>query len=77
MYGASEGQWCPLMETQMARKTVTITTPDCQTPRQFHLEDEKAQRFAADIVAKGGTAEIGPLALGAELSNILRRAGVR
>jgi hypothetical protein len=56
------------------RKTVTITTPDNPTPRQFHLGEDKAQAFAAKIIAKGGTAMIGPLQLGPELQAILARA---
>jgi hypothetical protein len=60
----------------MTRKTVTITSPECPEPRKFHLEEAKAARFAADIIAKGGTAEIGPLDLGSSLSAVLARAGV-
>ena len=47
----------------MTRKTVTVTSPKHPEPRTFHLEEKKAERFAADHLAKGGTAVIGPLKL--------------
>jgi hypothetical protein len=58
------------------RKTVTFTTPTHTTARKFHLEAAKAKRFAAHIIAKGGTAEIGPLDLDNSTIEMLRRAGV-
>ena len=58
------------------RKTVTITTPKHPEIRKFHLEEAKAERFAAHIIAAGGTAEIGPPALDTSTTEMLRRAGV-
>jgi hypothetical protein len=57
------------------RQTVTITTPDHPEPRQFHLAPAKAERFAARIVAEGGTATIGDFEPSAELAAMLRRIG--
>ena len=57
------------------RKTVTIRMPG-EEPRYFHLAEDKARRFAADIRAKGGAAEIGPFRMDASLRSVLERAGV-
>lgn len=59
----------------MTRKTVTITMPG-EAPRDFHLEEAKAERFAADIRSQGGAAVIGPFRMDASLQAVLRRAGV-
>lgn len=58
------------------RLTVTFTTVDYPAERHFHLEQSKAEAFAAKIQAEGGTATIGPLTLGADLSAMLQNAGV-
>ena len=58
------------------RQTVTIRMPDETEPRRFHLEAEKATRFAAKVEAAGGTAAIGPLELSDELRDTLQRASV-
>jgi hypothetical protein len=58
------------------RKTVTITTKLNPQPAKFHLEAAKAERFAAKIIADGGTAVIGPLNLGSETIAMLEQAGL-
>lgn len=60
----------------MARKTVTITTLDCPAPRDFHIDEAKAERFAAKVRSEGGTAVIGPLKLSPALAAMLDGAGV-
>lgn len=60
----------------MTRKTVTITTADCPERRDFHLDESRADRFAARIRAEGGTAVVGPFKMGAELQAILSKIGV-
>ena len=60
----------------MMRKTVKFTTPDHPQERAFHLHADKAERFAAKVIADGGTAKIVPLELGSDLCALLRNAGV-
>lgn len=60
----------------MTRKTVTIVTIDHPYPRHFHLEESKAERFAAKIRAEGGTASVSTLALDLGLKELLSRVGV-
>ena len=58
----------------MTRKTVTITTADCPELRDFHLDESRADRFAARIRAEGGTAVVGPFKMSAELRTMLEHA---
>jgi hypothetical protein len=58
------------------RKTVTIVTADCPEPREFHLEETKAERFAAKVRAEGGIAMIGPFKMSDALCSMLRDVGV-
>jgi hypothetical protein len=60
----------------MNRKTVTIVTLDCPQPRDFHLEESRAERFAARVRAEGGTADVGPFKVSAEQRAVLSQAGV-
>lgn len=60
----------------MIRNTVTITTLDNPEPRQFHIEQAKAERFAAKIRADGGTAIVSTLGIGAALAARLLNSGV-
>jgi hypothetical protein len=60
----------------MPRKTVTFTTPDHAEARQYHLEEAKAQKFAAKVIADGGAATIGPFTPGADLRAMLAGVGI-
>lgn len=44
----------------MKRLTVTIQMPSDREPRDFHLFEDRAESFAADTRAKGGTAIVKP-----------------
>ena len=58
------------------RVTVKIQMRDDKAERDFHLFDHQVARFVAKIEADGGTARVVPLALGADLVAMLRKAGV-
>ncbi len=58
------------------RVTVKITTSDYPAERVFHLDDARAEAFAAKVRAEGGTARIVPLAINPALAAMLAKAGV-
>lgn len=61
----------------MTRKTVTVSRPGNRAPQTFHLSEDRAERFAAKMQAKGATVTVGRFAPSPELVATLRRAGVK
>jgi hypothetical protein len=58
------------------RVTVKIREKGETGWREFHLEQSRAERFAGKVIADGGEATIGPLAMSSELCAMLASVGV-
>ena len=58
------------------RVTVKVKVSGDSVERDFHLDADKAERFAAKVQREGGTAQIVSLQIGADLRALLTRVGV-
>ncbi|KZD25690.1 hypothetical protein A4A58_04655 [Tardiphaga robiniae] len=65
-----------LQEDSLVRKTVTFTPHNSTEERQFHLEESKAERFASRVRDEGGSATVGPLRLGDDLTTLFTKIGI-
>lgn len=63
------------MSLSDTHRTVTITTADDPTPRDFHLlaTGGRIARFVAKVESQGGTAKVGPYKPGPELLEMLAK----
>ena len=57
------------------RVTVKFQYPN-EPERNWHLSEEKAQRFVEKVTSEGATARIVPFEMGADLRAMLNHAGV-
>jgi hypothetical protein len=58
----------------VSRKTEGMVTSDYRLSRRFSREQDRTQRFATRVRAKGWTPNVGALVLGPDPRNILPRA---